>query len=124
MCSNKANDDGLTRPVIGSEKCWVRKDARDPRLYQLRVGTCLPCCHIAFVCIIVLFQSKTAHGPGLHARRDDLERVTVGAAPPSRDDDRSKDGRNNLDVGQGVEIAVRGVWLGMGAVGTMMFCEN
>lgn len=52
---------------------------------------------------------KTAHGPGLHARRDDLERVTVGAAPPSRDDDRSKDGRNNLDVGQGVEIAVRAV---------------
>ena len=65
---------------------------------------------------------KTAHGPGLHARRDDLERVTVGAAPPSRDDDRSKDGRNNLDVGQGrlgggVEIAVRGWGWGWGRLG-------
>lgn len=65
---------------------------------------------------------KTAHGPGLHAQRDDLERVTVGAAPPSRDGDGSEDRCNNLDVGQGrwggVEIAVRGARLGMGAVGT------
>lgn len=44
---------------------------------------------------------KTVHGPGLHAQRDDLERVTVGAAPPSRDGDGSEDGCNNLDVGQG-----------------------
>lgn len=55
---------GLTGPVIGSDKCWVRNDARDPRLYQLRVGTCLPCCHLAFVCIIVLFQSRQSMDQG------------------------------------------------------------
>lgn len=64
---------------------------------------------------------KTVHGPGLHAQRDDLERVTVGAAPPSRDGDGSEDGRNDLDVGQGrwegVEIAVRGARLGMNGGG-------
>lgn len=65
---------------------------------------------------------KTAHGPGLHAQRDDLERVTVGAAPPSRDSDGSEDGSNNLDVGQGrlgggwkLQCAVRG-W-GWGRLG-------
>ena len=71
---------------------------------------------------------KTAHGPGLHAQRDDLERVTVGAAPPSRERRRKREraqqlGRWSGAMGGGVEIAVRGWGWGWGGW-DVVFGEN